>query len=270
MSKRLAFTLIELLVVIAIIALLVAILVPSLNMAREIARRTVCATNDKCMTTAIQMYANDNNEIMPFYQCVMTPEKTQHPWSPGYRTWEWADFIIQYFDTSARPSTTSYANCNYISVANQPASNDYNQNLPIIMSQRMHCPSQKNTGSRWYPAGSDHYAYNGNINWNSPDMWVNPPGYEGCLPPNTHCDPPPMRISSIKANAIAAVIEPPFAYVTFNYGVPDIYAQRVPHIGTTNIGFVDTHVEYVTKQFIIDWYVKWTASNKNGAPFKLY
>lgn len=46
-STRRAFTLIEILVVVAIVALLVAILLPSLANARELARRTVCATQLK-------------------------------------------------------------------------------------------------------------------------------------------------------------------------------------------------------------------------------
>ena len=100
-------------------------------------------------------------------------------------------------------------------------------------------------------------------------MWTNPPGYGNCPPPNLYSDPPPKRISSINGSAIAAIIEPPFAYTTFNYGVPDQYAQWTPHIGTTNLGFVDTHVQFITRGYILDWYTKWTASYRNGAPFKL-
>ena len=54
-----AFTLIELLVVVAIIALLVAILLPSLNLAREQAKRTVCASHMKQMAISFHMYQYD-------------------------------------------------------------------------------------------------------------------------------------------------------------------------------------------------------------------
>ncbi|BCM94096.1 hypothetical protein IAD21_05996 [Abditibacteriota bacterium] len=61
-----AFTLIELLVVIAIIAILAAILFPVFARAREKARLATCQSNLKQFMTGILMYAQDNDEGMPF------------------------------------------------------------------------------------------------------------------------------------------------------------------------------------------------------------
>jgi len=60
--SRRAFTLIELLVVVAIIAVLVAILLPAVQQAREVARRTVCASNIRQVLTAFHLYAGTNND----------------------------------------------------------------------------------------------------------------------------------------------------------------------------------------------------------------
>lgn len=60
-----AFTLIELLVVISIIALLIAILLPALGTARDTARKAVCASNSRQLSTAQQLYASDWKQWFP-------------------------------------------------------------------------------------------------------------------------------------------------------------------------------------------------------------
>lgn len=64
-SKRKAFTLIELLVVIAIIALLLAVVLPALNMAKEHARRLVCASNLRSIGQVLHTYAEEHNGYIP-------------------------------------------------------------------------------------------------------------------------------------------------------------------------------------------------------------
>jgi prepilin-type N-terminal cleavage/methylation domain-containing protein/prepilin-type processing-associated H-X9-DG protein len=63
--QRRGFTLIELLVVIAIIAILAAILFPVFAQAREKARQSACLSNMRQVGTALMMYAQDYDEILP-------------------------------------------------------------------------------------------------------------------------------------------------------------------------------------------------------------
>ena len=64
-AKR-RFTLIELLVVIAIIAILAAMLLPALSGARERGKANVCLGQQKQVALAIILYADDNNEFLPY------------------------------------------------------------------------------------------------------------------------------------------------------------------------------------------------------------
>lgn len=68
MKKKHGFTLIELLVVIAIISILATILLPSLTMAKDLAKTVVCSTQVRNLNTAWAMYTSDHDgKVMPCF-----------------------------------------------------------------------------------------------------------------------------------------------------------------------------------------------------------
>jgi prepilin-type N-terminal cleavage/methylation domain-containing protein/prepilin-type processing-associated H-X9-DG protein len=88
-ERRAGFTLIELLVVIAIIGVLIALLLPSVQAAREAARRGSCLNNLKQIGLAMHNYHAANNSFPIGY--VAWPNTNLNVTSPG---WGWGSAIL--------------------------------------------------------------------------------------------------------------------------------------------------------------------------------
>jgi len=82
-SHKSAFTLIELLVVIAIIAILAAILFPVFAQAKEAAKKTTMLSNTKQSGTAVLIYTNDNDDVLPMFT-LMNADGHQASGPPDY------------------------------------------------------------------------------------------------------------------------------------------------------------------------------------------
>lgn len=83
MKKIKGFTLVELLVVISIIAVLLAVLIPAMQKAREVAKRTICGNQVRQIGVGMTGYAAEFNNNMPYNGGpVAEPDKdesTLHP-----------------------------------------------------------------------------------------------------------------------------------------------------------------------------------------------
>ncbi len=93
-KHRIGFTLIELLIVIAIVGVIAAILIPAFLSARERGRRTVCQSNLRQMTLAIQQYVQDNGT----YPVYTTSNNHINPDGTGGPD-EWQHLIFPYIRT---------------------------------------------------------------------------------------------------------------------------------------------------------------------------
>ena len=136
--KKKGFTLIELLVVVAIIALLISILLPSLSRARELAKRAVCASNQRGIGQGMHIYSNDNQEWFP-----------HHYYTPTYGTGTPETHGVQYIGRLGGDTTlsiTSPSSSSTSSTASHPSRSLF---LLVIGGQQtvgqFICPSTADT-----------------------------------------------------------------------------------------------------------------------------
>jgi len=92
-TKR-GFTLIELLVVIAIIGVLASMLMPALSRAKAMAKRAACQGNLRQLQLSLQMYADDNQDLIP-------PRGTPGAEAYGGNAVVWSEALKPYYTDPA-------------------------------------------------------------------------------------------------------------------------------------------------------------------------
>ena len=95
MKRSRGFTLIELLVVIAIIAILIALLLPAVQAAREVARRSQCINNLKQIGLGLNNYHGSLGAFPPGYLAASPFVDAETDTSPG---WSWAAMLLPYIE----------------------------------------------------------------------------------------------------------------------------------------------------------------------------
>jgi prepilin-type N-terminal cleavage/methylation domain-containing protein/prepilin-type processing-associated H-X9-DG protein len=128
-TVRQGFTLIELLVVIAIIAVLISLLLPSVQSAREAARRMSCANNLKQIGLAMHQYENTNG-VLPPSVVLTTNSAGAVTWFGG---WSAHGRVLPYLEQAA-----SYGALNFSLSYSSPV----NTTIAALSVTTFLCPSE--------------------------------------------------------------------------------------------------------------------------------
>ena len=162
--KLKAFTLIELLVVIAIISLLVSILLPSLNKAKDLAKRVVCASNIHGVGVTYTFYSSEHNGYMPL------------GWKGSAKQF---GYLVAY-----RPGggVTQYAPFGYLYKAGLMEEPKVFDCPSSIIFDLWWNPWPPDCGDTTYPSTRAGYDTRPEVRWDAP--WPAPPGNTQFLVPN--------------------------------------------------------------------------------------
>ncbi|MCF7958597.1 MAG: prepilin-type N-terminal cleavage/methylation domain-containing protein [Phycisphaerae bacterium] len=247
MSRKKGFTLIELLVVISIIALLVAILMPALGKAKEMARNVTCRMNIRSLALGYIMYSGNNDDKgIPYNK------------NGGRNLWllEIADQLgdvdeIRYCPSTKKdPKAPPYAWPNGIGTAKLTWIWPYSA---VDSNGNQIPPASVTTEQAEYGSyATNWWLYSDKT---EPMAWRTvSPGGASQVPVFADC----KWVDFIPGNGTSGPGEPCPANLDLNTGggvqsILGIVLNR--HKDSTNIGFVDGHVEPVKLEML--WSLKW-------------
>ena len=246
--SRRAFTLVELLVVIGIIALLISILLPVLNKAREQAKAIACASNEKQLLLAFNMYVSDHKGATPIFPPVEGTWPTSNdPFHKSFAYYMDSLGVLRYDHGSFWRYVTS--GLHYV----QQTGNTQGP-PPETLYRVMNCPSDIDTrgvernGSLNITAPRNFsYSWNGSFYCDSPPPLgtASPVLWKGSKSTDQHAV---SKLNQIVHPAQKIILEEEshpndgWSFV----GFPGDNADDTPgfrHNGRANWGFADGHVE---------------------------
>ncbi len=233
------FSLVELMVVVVVIAIMAALLLPALAKTKEHARSAGCRSNMKQLTLALLMYAEDNEETLPWPgavgRAVANPAFYGADWCVTPPEMPTLEFSAESADL---PGFGHNAECGSIFpyVTSQPR-RDYDANFKLTTSV-YRCPSSGNLGA----ALRVNYSLN---------AWLEP----GTTRPNTSPVPPNgVTTSSVSdpSRKILLVNEDPRGMRSAAFAPQSRDRDVLAHLDKANIGFMDGHLESISKKMFTD------------------
>jgi prepilin-type N-terminal cleavage/methylation domain-containing protein/prepilin-type processing-associated H-X9-DG protein len=169
LDRAKGFTLIELLVVIAIIAILAALLLPALAQAKRRAYNISCTSDLKQVGIAIQMFVDDNNNLLPNGQAGIDASRgmsiaqkaTYSADDTNPNDWL-VNSILSYVGAPPAPSGGFLHITNTVKIMYCPSNQQYNTvNNPQFFSYEMVEGSALGSVSRYCGLPWDPFGYNG-------------------------------------------------------------------------------------------------------------
>ncbi|MGE3182565.1 MAG: prepilin-type N-terminal cleavage/methylation domain-containing protein [Phycisphaerae bacterium] len=255
-----AFTLIELLVVIAIIALLISILLPSLQNAREQAKRAVCASNEHQILLSTQYYMEEEMGHIPYIPG-STQQDCNAPYRQFYQLFRFYKYLPEYKFFRC-PSATGSSSVNILFGQTSTAAIPGDDQAAFAR------------GSHYFVRKSDEFYRNEAFPrqfWplfdpfqlpseEFPELYTeyfwNDYNPASCIAvnPNGLRDQINLRVPYLNGGVIDKIPHPNLAVPLNEFGWFDWEdsGKKMRHKGGLNLGFLDGHVEYKKQRSFID------------------